>query len=56
MTKHDVKEYLTKIYNLPVRSVRMEVCFVYSFAHGFSHCNAISAAEPFYFCGRYEDF
>ncbi|VDO89793.1 unnamed protein product [Heligmosomoides polygyrus] len=25
MTKHDVKEYLTKIYNLPVRSVRMEV-------------------------------
>ncbi|PIO68258.1 hypothetical protein TELCIR_09959 [Teladorsagia circumcincta] len=25
MTKHDVKEYLTKIYDLPVRSVRTEV-------------------------------
>ncbi|KAK5981191.1 putative 39S ribosomal protein L23 mitochondrial [Trichostrongylus colubriformis] len=25
MTKHDVKEYLTKIYDLPVREVRTEV-------------------------------
>lgn len=24
MTAHDVREYLTKIYSLPVRDVRME--------------------------------
>lgn len=27
MTKHDVRQYLEKIYNLPVRDVRLEVFF-----------------------------
>lgn len=35
MTRHDVREYLEKIYNLPVREVRTLVNFLYDFHISF---------------------